>query len=86
MWLLMVAVVLALLKTLVQQEVLDVAWLANLSWWWVIGLFGLTAAWWGYADASGMTRRRADDRVQQRRLDRIEKNRAALRGHTQRKR
>lgn len=53
MWLFSVAVLLAVLKALVQQEIVSFTRLAQLSWWWVIGMFGLTAAWWAYADASG---------------------------------
>ncbi len=78
MWLLSVAVLLALLKYLVQQEILAWAWVAQLSWWWVIGVFGATAAWWAYADASGLTTRKAQERLAERKLERERKNREAL--------
>lgn len=86
MWLLSVAVLLAVLKTLVHQEILSVAWLAQLSWWWVIGAFGVTAAWWVYADVSGLTRRRAQDRIDERKKERQRKAREALVGSSQRPR
>ncbi|MBS7348841.1 MAG: TIGR04438 family Trp-rich protein [Comamonas sp.] len=79
MWLLLVSVVLAVLKLLAQQEVLNFMWLQHLSWWWVVASFGLTATWWAYADASGLTKRQANARVQQRRLMRMEKTKQALR-------
>jgi len=38
----------------------------------------VTAAWWAWADASGYTKRRAADKIEQRRLKRIEKNKEAM--------
>lgn len=78
MWLLTVAIVLATLKTLVHNEMLEMAWVANMSWWWVIGAFGLTAAWWAYADASGLTRRKAMEHIDERKAEHQRKNREAL--------
>lgn len=78
MWLLSVAVVLAVLKALVHNEMLEIAWVASMSWWWVIGMFCLTAAWWAYADASGLTRRKAMERADERKAERQRKSREAL--------
>lgn len=52
--------------------------IATFSWWLVLLPFGLAVAWWAWADASGYTKRKAMEREQQRRQDRIDKNRQAL--------
>lgn len=72
MWMLLIALLLTLLKYL------EVGPLAELSWWWLLAPYGLTAAWWSYADASGLTKRRAVDREEERRLKRIERQKQAL--------
>ena len=72
MWMLLIALVLTLLKYL------EVGPLAELSWWWLLVPYGLTAAWWSYADASGLTRRRAVDQEEARRLKRIDRQKQAL--------
>jgi small Trp-rich protein len=51
---------------------------ATLSWWWVALPFGLAVAWWEWSDASGWTKRRAMDRMEQRKQDRREKAMEAL--------
>lgn len=40
--------------------------------------FALAVAWWAWADASGYTKRRAMDKMDQRKADRLNKNREAL--------
>lgn len=72
MWMLLIALLLTLLKYL------EVGPLAELSWWWILVPYGLTVAWWGYADASGMTKRRAVDQEEARRLKRIDRQKQAL--------
>ena len=52
--------------------------IAALSWWLVLLPLGLAVVWWAWADASGYTKRKAMEREQQRRQDRIDKNRQAL--------
>lgn len=84
MWLLCAAAVLAVLKVLAHLEVADVAGVATMSWWWVLGAFALTAAWFAYADASGLTRRKAVEKMELRRQERLSKQRDALRGRRQR--
>lgn len=78
MWLLWIAVALAVFKGLAHQEIFTIGWVAQLSWWWVLGLFGATVAWWAYADASGLTRRKAQERMDERRQERQRKAREAL--------
>lgn len=72
MWMLLIALLLTLLKFL------GVGPLAAVSWWWLLVPYGLTAAWWSFADASGMTKRRAMERDEARRLDRIARQKQAL--------
>ena len=71
MYLLGVGVVLLLLKYL------EIGPVAAWSWLWVLSPFGLAVAWWSWADASGYTKRKAMEKVDQRKQDRIDKNRAA---------
>lgn len=72
MYLLGVALLLTLLKYLEVEPV------AQLSWWWVLAPFGLTAVWWIWADASGYTKRREVEKIEQRKRERINKHKDAL--------
>lgn len=71
-WMLLIALLLTVLK------LLELGPPAGWPWWWLLLPYGLTAAWWGFADASGWTRRRAQAHDQTRRLRRIERQRQAL--------
>lgn len=78
MWLLTAAALLALFKLLAQIGVMDVAGISTLSWWWVLGMFALTAVWFAYADYSGLSRRKAMQAMEQRKKQRLDKQRQAL--------
>lgn len=78
MWLLCAAVVLAVLKVLAHLEISDVGGVSAMSWWWVLGGFALTAAWFAYADHSGLTQRKVTQRIEKRKQDRIQKQREML--------
>ena len=69
MYLLGLGIILLLMKYLDMDPV--VTW----SWWVVLAPFGLAMAWWAWADASGYTRRKAMERDDKRRLDRINQQR-----------
>lgn len=84
MWLLMAAVVLAVLKALVHLEVVDVAGIAAMSWWWVLGGFAVTMAWFTYADQSGLTKRKAMEKMDKRKQQRLDKQRELLTGRRKR--
>jgi small Trp-rich protein len=56
----------------------EVAPVAAWSWWLALLPFALTVAWWAWADASGYTRRKAIEREERRRSDRIERQREAM--------
>ena len=72
MWMLLIALLLTLLKYL------EIGPLAEVSWWWLLVPYGITAAWWSYADASGLTKRREVDKEEERRLKRIDRQKQAL--------
>lgn len=58
---------------LVLLKYLEVSPVVNWSWWWVLSPFAVTAAWWMWADASGYTKRKAMEKMDQRRQDRIDR-------------
>ena len=55
------------------------------SWWWVLSPFALTVAWWSWADTSGYTKRKEMEKMDKKKSDRLEKQRASL-GLNRRKR
>ncbi|WP_439609256.1 TIGR04438 family Trp-rich protein [Hydrogenophaga sp.] len=72
MYLLILGVILMLMKYL------EVGFAVNLSWWWVLSPFALAVAWWAWADTTGYTRRKAMEKMDQRKQDRIDKQRENL--------
>lgn len=51
---------------------------ANWSWWWVLSPLGLTVLWWWFADVSGYTRRQEEQKMQQRKRNRLNKGRERM--------
>ena len=78
MWLLSAVTLVALLKVLAHLNVVDVMGISAWSWWWVLGGFALCAAWFAYADRSGLTSRKAMDQMAQRKQERLDKQRELL--------
>ncbi len=78
MYMLGLALVLTLLKYL------EIGPVANWSWWWVLAPYALTALWWAWADATGYTKRKAMEKMEQRKQDRVNKHKEAM-GMTPRK-
>jgi small Trp-rich protein len=72
MWFVMIGVLLGALK------LLDVAPVAAWSWWAVLSPFPVAALWWWWADASGYTRRREMDKMDERKVARRRKALEAL--------
>lgn len=72
MYFLGLGLILLLMKYLEMDPVAGWSWLV------VLAPFGLAASWWAWADASGYTRRKAMEREDKRRLDRINKQRDAM--------
>lgn len=48
------------------------------SWWVVIAPFACATAWWAWADASGYSKRRAMEKMQERKDERRRRNMEAL--------
>lgn len=60
------------------MKYLEVDPVAQWSWLVVLAPFGLAIAWWSWADASGYTKKKAMQRQEQRRMERIHKNKEAI--------
>src|SRR6218665_3078268 len=71
MYLLAVSLVLLALKFF------EVDPFAALSWWWMLVPFALTASWWFWSDSSGYTKRKAQEKMDQRRQERLDKHKRA---------
>ncbi|MDM0016836.1 TIGR04438 family Trp-rich protein [Variovorax saccharolyticus] len=56
----------------------EIGFVATLSWWIVLIPFALAVAWWSWADASGYTKRKVVEKENQRRQDRIDRQRSNL--------
>lgn len=63
---------------LMVMKYLEVGFAADLSWWWVLSPFALAVVWWMWADSTGYTRRKAMEKMDQKKKDRIDKQREAL--------
>lgn len=72
MWFLMLGVLGVLLKYF------EVGPVAQLDWWIVLIPFALALAWWSYADWSGYTKRKAVEREEARKQERIDRQRSQL--------
>ncbi len=51
---------------------------AQWAWWWVLSPFAVTAAWWAWSDASGRTKRKAMEKMDRRKAERLQKQKEAL--------
>ncbi len=51
---------------------------AEWSWWAVLAPFALAAAWWAFADATGLTKKRATEKLEQRKAARRQRDMEAL--------
>ena len=56
----------------------EVSPVAEWSWWWVLSPFAGAFVWWNWADATGYTKRKAMEKMDQRKQDRINKHKEAL--------
>ncbi len=57
---------------------LEIGPVAGLSWWLVLSPFALAVVWWAWADASGYTKRKEVEKMDERKQKRIDKQRAAM--------
>jgi len=60
------------------MKYLEIDPVAQWSWLVVFAPFGLAVAWWSWADASGYTKKKAMQKMEQRRIDRINKSKDAI--------
>ncbi len=51
---------------------------ADMSWWWVLSPFAMAFLWWLWADMSGYTKRKEMEKMDQKRKDRVERQRESL--------
>jgi small Trp-rich protein len=79
----MYLIVLGLL--LILMKVAEFGPVANWSWLIVLAPFGAAVVWWAWADASGYTKRREMDKMDDKKKERRKKNLVAL-GQQERKR
>ena len=63
---------------LLLMKLTDFGPVAGMPWWGVLLPFGLAVLWWIWADASGWTKRREMDKMEQKKKDRRAKNLVAL--------
>lgn len=56
----------------------EIGFVAELSWWWVLSPFAMAVAWWAWADTTGYTKRKAMERMDQKKQHRIDRQREAL--------
>ncbi|GKT26462.1 TIGR04438 family Trp-rich protein [Acidovorax sp. SUPP3334] len=63
---------------LVLLKYLEIGPVAQWNWWWVLSPFALALVWWTWADATGYTKRKAMEKMDRRKQDRIDKQREAL--------
>ena len=68
MYLLLIAVLLTVLKYM------EIAPVADWSWWVIIGVYAATAVWWQVADATGYSKRKSMEREEKIRQDRLQRN------------
>ena len=72
MYLLGLGILLVLLKYL------EIGPVAAWSWWWVLLPFVLTFLWWAWADSTGYTKRKAMEKMDERKKKRIDRHKEAL--------
>lgn len=64
----------------------DIGPFGRLDWWWPLLPFALAALWWAIQDATGMTQRKAIQRMEDRKVKRRERDMEALGLNTRRAR
>jgi len=72
MWFVVVGCVLLTMK------LTEFGFAAEWAWGWILLPFGLAVAWWSFVDASGITKRREMDKLDERKQDRRRRQMDAL--------
>lgn len=63
---------------LLAMKFAEIGPVAAWSWWVVLAPFGLAVLWWSFADSTGITQRRAINKMDQRKADRRKRDMEAL--------
>ncbi|GAA6140766.1 TIGR04438 family Trp-rich protein [Hydrogenophaga sp. 5NK40-0174] len=63
---------------LLAMKYFGVGFAADWSWWWIWSPFAAAAVWWVWADATGYTKRKAMEKMEKRKQDRLDKQRESL--------
>jgi small Trp-rich protein len=63
---------------LLVMKLAEFGFAATLSWLWVLAPFGLAVLWWAFADSTGLTQRRAMDKMEERKHERRRRHMDAL--------
>jgi len=63
---------------LLAMKLTEVGFAADWSWLWILLPFGLAMAWWSFADATGSTKRREMDKLDERKEERRRRHMDAL--------
>ena len=63
---------------LLAMKYLEIGPVSAWDWWVVLAPFGLAVVWWAWADSSGYTKRKAMERENARRQDRIDRSKDAI--------
>jgi len=63
---------------LMALKYLEIGFVADLSWWWALSPFALAVAWWAWADATGYTKRKEMEKMDQKKQERIDRHREAM--------
>ncbi|MEO5734349.1 MAG: TIGR04438 family Trp-rich protein [Rubrivivax sp.] len=71
---------------LLVAKVADFSVFATWSWWIILAPFAAAVVWWQLSDSLGLTQKRAMDKMEQRKVDRRERQLAALGIDTKKKR
>jgi len=71
---------------LMAMKFLEIDPVAAWSWWLILAPFALAVAWWQYADATGLTKKREMDKEERKKKERLDKSRAALGMETRKRR
>lgn len=63
---------------LLAMKMAEIGFAKDWSWWVILLPFGLAITWWTFADTTGLTQRRAMDKMDQKKEDRRLRNLQAL--------
>ncbi|MEA5097301.1 MAG: TIGR04438 family Trp-rich protein [Burkholderiaceae bacterium] len=67
-------ILIILIVALAALRFFEVGFIANLSWWWIGGLFGVAFLWFEFGEKLfGFDRRGADEALEKKRKERVER-------------